>query len=89
MSTFTKIFVTEKGSCKFIFSKVEGDRPKYFVQVEDHATIISTFDIKQDKLGAWKIVEPAPCFIVNVEGRIAAAIEHYLMANTPIVRSLN
>jgi hypothetical protein len=89
MSDFTKILVTSRGTCQFVFSKVEGASPKFFVQVQDHTTSLAAFDIKQNKDGKWKVVEPAPNFILIQEETLVKAIEQFLHESPTLERKLN
>ena len=72
MVNFTKTFITNKGAYTFRFSKVESKQVcKYFVSVEEGPNRIASFDIKQNKEGKWKVVKPAPSFIVQEEQLLA------------------
>jgi hypothetical protein len=76
MTNFTKTFITNNGTYIFRFSKVESTQVrKYYVSVEDGANRIAGFDIKLNKDGKWKVVEPAPSFIVQEEQLLGATIE--------------
>lgn len=76
MARFSKFFITNRGAYTFHFFKIEGvDLAKYFVSVEDGSLRIASFDMKQNQHGVWKVIAPAPDFVLQEEQRLAAVIE--------------
>lgn len=79
MAGFSTIVVTKKGAYTFRFSKIEGHAlHKYFVSVVEGTQRITSFDMKLNNKGQWKVVEPAPDYIMDEERRLAASIEENL-----------
>lgn len=78
MSSFSKSFHTNEGTFTLTFSKIASfSATKYFVVSEKGSIRVAAFEIKQNKEGEWKVLEPAPACIVQAEAILAATIEAY------------
>jgi len=76
MFNFSKTFTTREGTFTLTFSKIASlSMNKYFVVSEKDAVQVAAFDIKQNKQGEWKVIEPAPDCIIQAETILAAIVE--------------
>jgi hypothetical protein len=76
MPVFNEWITINNKALNFEFSKVVsplGD--KYFVNVFDQQFQLSSFEVKEKDRGNWKIVLPAPQWILDIQDIIIRAIE--------------
>lgn len=79
MTSFSQAFVTTEGALTLSFRKVENfTSKKYFVIAHNSHRRVAAFEIKENSKGEWKVLQPAPFCMVQLEQKLAAAIEeHY------------
>ncbi len=75
MTNFTKTFQTNEGVYYLTFTKIESlTSKKYFVVSRTSSEVVAAFEMKQNKEGVWKVIEPAPACIIEAEPLLRAAI---------------
>ena len=75
MSNFSKPLRSNQHTYNLSFSKVESmTTHKYFVTISDNYKALSAFEMKQNSKGEWKIVLPAPDYILKEEGLLSSWI---------------
>jgi hypothetical protein len=75
LAFITWITVNNK-ALKFEYSKViipGGD--KYFVNVYEQQNLVTSFELKEKRHGNWKIIVPAPEWLLEIQDAISHAIE--------------
>lgn len=60
----------------FIYIKTPGAE-KYFVRADNFSDMVS-FELKKNYAGNWKVVEPAPPWIVDMEASFSEIINRQL-----------
>jgi len=76
MTNFTKTFETKEGVYYLTFTKIESlTAKKYFVISRTSTEVVAAFEMKQNKEGIWKVIEPAPACIIQAEHLLRAAIK--------------
>lgn len=56
------------------FNKVACPSGKYFIEVNSEESTIAGFEMEKDNHGNWKVTNPVPQWIVDLESRFAQAI---------------
>jgi hypothetical protein len=78
MTSFSKTFVTTEGPLTLSFRKVENfTSKKYFVVAHNSHSRVAAFEIKENSKSEWKVLQPAPLCMIQLEQKLAAAIEEH------------
>jgi hypothetical protein len=56
------------------FSKVACPSGKYFVQVSSGESVVASFEMQKDHYNKWKVTQPVPEWLVNMESHLAQVI---------------
>ena len=75
MADFTKSITVENEKTRFQVSKIyKRDGFKFFVKVL-YKNVLIYFDMQRDKRGDWKIINPAPNWLIPLESELASVIK--------------
>jgi hypothetical protein len=56
------------------FNKIAAPENKYFIEVNSDKSIIARFEMQEDHFNKWKIMMPAPEWVLNLELQLANVI---------------
>jgi hypothetical protein len=56
------------------FNKVACPSGKYFIEVNSQESVIASFEMEKDNHSNWKVTNPVPQWIIDLEAQFAQAI---------------
>ena len=71
MFSFIREIPFDKWSLILHFTRVHAPQEKYFVLIRDGEIDVISFEVQKDKRDQWKVMQPAPEWVFNLEEQIA------------------
>lgn len=56
------------------FNKVACPSGKYFIEINSGESIIARFEMQKDHFNKWKVTQPVPQWVINMESHLAQVI---------------
>jgi hypothetical protein len=63
------------------FSKIIAPDARYFVEVSSNESILARFEMQTDHFNKWRVLHPAPEWILNLESQLAFVIHKNIVLN--------
>ena len=83
MATFSKTIFYNNAELLFSFSQVERiDSVKYHVTVVEDKKLLTAFEMRKAANESWKIVQPAPEWVLEVEPTLSTLIQSHMQLET-------
>lgn len=63
------------------FSKVACPSSKYFIEINSDESVVASFEMQKDHYSKWKVTNPVPQWVIDLESLLAQAITENQFVN--------